>query len=141
MVLAALSVIDSREVVLTPLDVSILLMSPAGRAALAEIKALESELAQVGWQLDAARRVIDGVIAADVSFITLDTATVTLAHAGDAIAWCAHLIEAGGCDGDVDFVATDDTVTVTMPAVAGRQHLGVVVRDRALLQAALTHGR
>jgi len=44
----------------TPLDISILLMSQAGRAALAEIKALESELAQVGWQLDAARRVIDG---------------------------------------------------------------------------------
>ena len=44
----------------TPLDVSILLMSQAGRAALAEIEALESELAQVGWQLDAARRVIDG---------------------------------------------------------------------------------
>jgi len=44
----------------SPLDISILLMSQAGRAALAEIKALESELAQVGWQLDAARRVIDG---------------------------------------------------------------------------------
>jgi len=43
---------------LTPLDISILLMSQAGRAALAEIEALESELAQVGWQLDAARRVI-----------------------------------------------------------------------------------
>lgn len=82
---------------------------------------------------------IDGVNAADVSLITSDTATVTLAHAGDAIAWCAHLIETGGCDRDGDFVATDDTVTVTMPAVAGRQHLGVVVRDRALLRAALTH--
>ena len=45
---------------LTPLDVSILLMSQAGRAALDKIDALESELAQVGWQLDAARRVIDG---------------------------------------------------------------------------------
>ena len=82
---------------------------------------------------------IDGVSAADVSLITSDTATVTLAHAGDAIAWCAHLIEAGGCDTDVDFVATDDTITVTMPAVVGRPHLGVVVRDRALLQAAITH--
>ena len=60
MVLAALSFIGAREVVLTPLDVSILLMSQAGRAALAKIEALESELAQVGWQLDAARRVIDG---------------------------------------------------------------------------------
>ena len=60
MVLAALSFIGSREVVLTPLDISILLMSQAGRAALAKIEALESELAQVGWQLDAARRVIDG---------------------------------------------------------------------------------
>ena len=60
MVLAALSFIGSREVVLTPLDISILLMSQAGRAALAKIEALEDELAQVGWQLDAARRVIDG---------------------------------------------------------------------------------
>ena len=60
MVLAALSFIGSREVVLTPLDISILLMSQAGRAALAQIESLEDELAQVGWQLDAARRVIDG---------------------------------------------------------------------------------
>ena len=60
MVLAALSFIGSREVVLTPLDISILLMSQAGRAALAKIESLEDELAQVGWQLDAARRVIDG---------------------------------------------------------------------------------
>ena len=45
---------------LTPLDADILRMSQAGRAALAKIEALESELAQVGWQLDAARRVIDG---------------------------------------------------------------------------------
>ena len=44
----------------TPLDVSILLMSQAGRAALDKIDALENELHQVGWQLDAARRVIDG---------------------------------------------------------------------------------
>ena len=44
----------------TPLDISILLMSQAGRAALAQIEELEDELAQVGWQLDAARRVIDG---------------------------------------------------------------------------------
>ena len=44
----------------TPLDISILLMSQSGRAALAQIEALEDELAQVGWQLDAARRVIDG---------------------------------------------------------------------------------
>ena len=44
----------------TPLDISILLMSQAGRAALAKIEELEDELAQVGWQLDAARRVIDG---------------------------------------------------------------------------------
>ena len=45
---------------MTPLDADILRMSQAGRAALAKIEALESELAQVGWQLDAARRVIDG---------------------------------------------------------------------------------
>ena len=45
---------------MTPLDISILLMSQAGRAALAQIEELEDELAQVGWQLDAARRVIDG---------------------------------------------------------------------------------
>ena len=44
----------------TPLDADILRMSQAGRAALAQIEALEDELAQVGWQLDAARRVIDG---------------------------------------------------------------------------------
>jgi len=60
MVFAALSFIGSGKFVLTPLDISILLMSQAGRAALSKIEALESELAQVGWQLDAARRVIDG---------------------------------------------------------------------------------
>ena len=60
MVFTALSENSAREFVLTPLDVSILLMSQAGRAALAQIEALENELAQVGWQLDAAQRVIDG---------------------------------------------------------------------------------
>jgi len=81
---------------------------------------------------------VDGASAADLDLVTAASVSVRLVDVGDAIAWCAHLVSAGGCVDDGDFVATATAVGVTMPTVAGPQTLRVVVRDRALLQDAVT---
>lgn len=81
---------------------------------------------------------VDDDNAADLDLVTTATVSVTLADAGDAIAWCAHLVSAGGCVDDGDFVAATTAIVVGMPATAGPQTLRAVVRDRALLTAAVT---